>query len=83
MQKNSFIDYPAKISCVVFTPGCNMNCWYCHNREIINENEGAYDENQVLEFLKKRAGFLDAVVVSGGEATLQPDLIEFILKLGI
>lgn len=81
MQKNSFIDYPAKISCVVFTPGCNMNCWYCHNREIINENEGAYDENQVLEFLKKRAGFLDAVVVSGGEATLQPDLIEFIRKV--
>ncbi len=81
MQKNSFVDYPSKISCVVFTPGCNMNCWYCHNREIINESEGAYDEEQVLEFLKKRAGFLDAVVVSGGEATLQPDLIEFIKKV--
>ena len=81
MQKNSFVDYPSKISCVVFTPGCNMNCWYCHNREIINESEGAYDEEQVLEFLKKRAGFLDAVVVSGGEATLQPDLVEFIKKV--
>ena len=81
MQKNSFVDYPSKISCVLLTPGCNMNCWYCHNREIINESEGAYDEEQVLEFLKKRAGFLDAVVVSGGEATLQPDLVEFIKKV--
>ncbi len=77
LQKNSFIDYPASISTVVFTPGCNMNCWYCHNCEIINQTEGTISVDDVLEFLRERVGFIDAVVVTGGEPTLQSELPAF------
>jgi pyruvate formate lyase activating enzyme len=79
LQKNSMIDYPGKISAVVFTQGCNMNCGYCHNRRLINHNlnSSLIEEEEVLAFLEKRRGLLDGVVVSGGEPTLQKDLFCF------
>lgn len=80
-EKNSFVDFPSNIASVVFTPGCNFNCWYCHNKEIINETEGTFDQNQILNFLKERVGFLDGVVVTGGEPTMQADLLEFIKSI--
>lgn len=79
--KNSFIDYPKHISSVIFTPGCNMNCWYCHNRDIITMTEGTIDQDYVLEFLDKRKSFLDGVVISGGEPTMQSDLVSYIEKI--
>ncbi|MGI6623420.1 MAG: anaerobic ribonucleoside-triphosphate reductase activating protein [Clostridiaceae bacterium] len=87
LQKNSMVDFPGKISAVIFTQGCNMNCGYCHNRRLIKfteENE-VYDEDSVLAFLDKRRGLLDGVVISGGEPTLQKDLpcfIEQVKKMG-
>lgn len=75
--KNSFVDFPGKISCVVFTPGCNMNCWYCHNRAIINQTKGTISPDEVFHFLKTRQGLIDGVVITGGEPTLQPDLFAF------
>lgn len=80
-EKNSFIDYPQKIASVVFTPGCNMNCWYCHNREIILEKKGSIEQDDVFNFLYERKNFLDGLVITGGEPTLQKDLIEFIEKV--
>jgi len=65
---------------VIFCPGCNFNCWYCHNRELIKEKKGKIDEKEVLDYLKTRCGLIDAVVISGGEASLQPDLFDFIDK---
>lgn len=87
LQKNSMVDFPGKISAVVFTQGCNMNCGYCHNRRLIKfaEENDIYDEDGVLAFLEKRRGLLDGVVVSGGEPTLQKDLpcfIERVKKMG-
>ena len=79
--KNSFVDYPGNIAATIFTCGCNMNCWYCHNRDLITQQTGDYDENKILDFLKERKGFLDAVVVTGGEPTLQTDLKEFVKKV--
>lgn len=85
IQKNSFIDYPGKISCVLFLSGCNFNCPYCHNPDLA---KGCVEcphflkgENAVYDFLKKRKGFLDAVVISGGEPTLQKDLISLCEKI--
>jgi len=78
--KCSFVDFPGKIAAVVFTPGCNLNCFYCHNRELIDADSVpcATTPGRVVEWLKFRLGILDAVVVSGGEPTLQPDLAGFI-----
>ncbi|GHV04233.1 anaerobic ribonucleoside-triphosphate reductase activating protein [Clostridia bacterium] len=69
------MDYPGKIAAVVFCGGCNFNCWYCHNRHILHGYD-AIDEREVFSFLEKRKGQIDAVVFSGGEATLQKDLAE-------
>ncbi|MDY4788322.1 MAG: anaerobic ribonucleoside-triphosphate reductase activating protein [Bacilli bacterium] len=80
LQKSSTIDYPSKLSCVIFTIGCNLDCFYCHNRQLI-ENAPLIDEDEVLYFLKKRRHLLDGVVISGGEPTLQKDLIDFIKKV--
>ena len=80
--KNSFVDYPNYISSVVFTFGCNFNCWYCHNRRIIEDKSSEnISEEEVLNFLSKRKGFIDGLVISGGEPTLNPELENFIRKV--
>jgi pyruvate formate lyase activating enzyme len=84
VQKNSFIDYPGKISCVLFTSGCNFDCPYCHNPELAN-GCSTYSpfstEKGVYDFLDSRKAFLDGVVISGGEPTLQKDLISLCEKV--
>lgn len=75
--KSSLIDYPGLISCVLFVPGCNYNCFYCHNRSLIDGSHILITPQYVADFLQKRAGLLDGVVISGGEPTLQSDLIPF------
>jgi pyruvate formate lyase activating enzyme len=71
LQKTSLIDYPGKVSCVVFLTGCNFSCPYCHNPELAR---GQYperiDRDALLAFLDQRRSLLDGVVVSGGEPTL-------------
>ena len=77
LQKNSFIDYPGKISCVLFLSGCNFECPYCHNPELAcgdASRPSRLDEKTVFEFLETRIGFLDGVVISGGEPTIHKDL---------
>lgn len=83
IEKCSFVDYPGHLAAVMFTSGCNWNCFYCHNRSIIGEENPAPVLNAAgaLAWLKTRRGFLDAVVVTGGEPTLQPDLIDFLRML--
>lgn len=69
------IDYPDHIACVLFCQGCAWRCRYCHNPELIRaQAEGAVAWHEVVAFLRKRQGLLQAVVFSGGEATLQPAL---------
>jgi pyruvate formate lyase activating enzyme len=78
-QKSSLIDYPGKISAIVFTQGCNFGCPYCHNPELVDPGRFIDDLeiSDVLSFLEKRIGQLDAVVITGGEPTIHSDLIEF------
>ena len=78
IAKNSLVDYPGMVACVLFVPGCNYDCFYCHNRALIDGSHTILDTRQVWDFLQKRAGLLDAVVVSGGEPTLQKGLDETI-----
>jgi pyruvate formate lyase activating enzyme len=77
MVKSSFVDYPGLVACVLFVPGCNYNCFYCHNRNLLDGTHEIVLPGCVEDFLKRRAVMLDGVVISGGEPTLQPDLIFF------
>ena len=73
LLKSSFIDYPGKLGCVLFLSGCNFDCPYCHNPELVagcREPRKQYEQKDVFDFLKKRSGFLEGVVISGGEPTL-------------
>lgn len=81
MVKSSFVDYPGLIACVLFVPGCNYNCFYCHNRQLIDGTHEIVLPGYVEDFLKRRANMLDGVVVSGGEPTLQPDLLIFLERI--
>lgn len=79
--RNSFVDYPGRIASVVFLSGCNYDCFYCHNRNIITAGSPDIPEEPVWAFLEKRQGLLDAVVITGGEPTLQAGLSEFIRRI--
>lgn len=83
LQKFSLIDYPEKIASVIFTQGCNFRCRYCHNPELVIPQEycRGIPEEEVIEFLKTRKKYLSGVVVSGGEPTIQKDLVPFLGKL--
>ena len=81
LQKTTFIDYPEKIACIVFTQGCNFSCGYCHNPELFEHKEPALLVPAFFEFLKTRKGKLDGVVITGGEPTLHKDLKEFIKSI--
>ncbi|HNT56982.1 MAG TPA: anaerobic ribonucleoside-triphosphate reductase activating protein, partial [Syntrophales bacterium] len=83
LQKVSLIDYPGRISAVVFTQGCNFRCPYCHNPGLLPMDAPAalLAEEDVLFFLEKRRGRLDGVTVSGGEPTIQAGLAGFLRKV--
>ncbi|MCW8894387.1 anaerobic ribonucleoside-triphosphate reductase activating protein [Sulfurimonas sp.] len=78
------LDYPNHLACIVWFSGCNMRCDYCYNKDIVFAKDGIYSYDEVLKFLKTRQNLLEAVVLSGGEASSY-DLVPFcqeIKKLG-
>ncbi len=84
IQKNSLIDYPGKLSCVLFVSGCNFTCPYCHNPQLVKGGSGysnGLDEKAFCEFLENRKGFIDGVVISGGEPTLRKELVLLCTKI--
>lgn len=82
-QNETTIDYPGKMAIIVFTPGCNFRCKFCHNPELIAENPGNIDVDVLLKNIKNRknAGWYQGVCISGGEPTLHTGLIDFCKKL--
>lgn len=81
IQKNSLIDYPSKISCVLFTSGCNFRCPYCHNPDLVRPPFQSTPMETIFAFLERRKSLLDGVVITGGEPTLHDDLSEFCSRI--
>jgi pyruvate formate lyase activating enzyme len=80
-QKTSLLDYPDMISSIVWTIGCNFNCPFCYNTELIRGTVQTIYEEQIFNHLKKREGIIESLVISGGEPFLQKDLDIFCKKI--
>ena len=83
LQKMTLLDYPGKIACTVFLGHCNFRCPFCQNGGLVlhPEQEPLIEEKELLGFLRKRQGLLDAVCISGGEPTLEKDLPSFLRQI--
>lgn len=82
IQKTSLVDFPDRIAAVLFTPGCNLRCPFCHNWRLVLEPKGPFlSGKDVLQILESRKRHVDAVVITGGEPTMHTDLPEFLMEL--
>jgi pyruvate formate lyase activating enzyme len=77
------VDYDGVVASTVFTGGCNFRCGFCHNSALVLDykNIQTIDENEILEYLKKRKGIIEGLCITGGEPTLNYDLPLFIEKV--
>ncbi len=82
-QGISTLDYPDKISSILFTPGCNFFCPYCYNKILCKEHHKLpeIDLQDLIIALKDREGFIEGIVITGGEPTIHDDLVDFIKYL--
>jgi pyruvate formate lyase activating enzyme len=85
LQKQSLIEYPGKISAVIFLGGCNLRCSFCYVPHLVLPEEikkqKEIPQREIFSFLKERKNFLEAVAISGGEPTINKDLPDFIKKI--
>ncbi len=85
LEEITLIDYPKKIACIVFLSGCNFRCPWCYAPELVLpekiKEHPHLEENFFLNFLRKRKGKLDGVVVCGGEPTIHEKLPSFLEKI--
>lgn len=79
--KTTLIDYPDTLASVVYLPKCNFRCGYCHNSDLVFYHSTEYDEELIINHLKKRKGIIDGIVITGGEPTLHNDLFKFMKKV--
>lgn len=80
LEKMSLVDYDGKVCATIFTGGCNFLCPFCQNSPLVIDfkTQPIIDEEYIFDYLAKRKGILDGLCISGGEPTLQSDLIPFI-----
>ncbi len=82
IQKTSLVDFPNRVASVLFTPGCNLRCPYCHNWRIVVDPKPPFlNDETTLKILEERKKFVDAVVVTGGEPTIHKELPKFLKRL--
>ncbi len=74
-------DFPGNLACIIFTNGCNFNCDYCYNRDLVESHAPEISEEEIFSYLNQRKNMLDGVVISGGEPTIWNDLIPFMEKI--
>lgn len=81
--KTSYVDYPGKISSVIFLAGCNFRCKYCYNKDLVSNapSLAVIPKEVVFDYLGKRKNVLEGICVTGGEPTVNPQLPKFLSEL--
>jgi pyruvate formate lyase activating enzyme len=81
--ETSFLDWPGRLAAVLFLGGCNFRCPFCHNAELVlaPQRIPSIPLAGVLERLLQLRGWVDGIVVSGGEPTLSPCLPELLGRI--
>jgi pyruvate formate lyase activating enzyme len=74
-------DFPGNLACIIFTSGCNFDCPYCYNRDLVESKAAEIKEEEIFDYLDQRKNMLDGVVISGGEPTIWNDLIPFMKRI--
>jgi len=69
-------DIPNKSTMVIFTVGCNLSCGFCRNKYLLHESVGRDIEVSELMGQIKSNMLVSSVSISGGEPTLQKDLLD-------
>ena len=84
LQKLTLLDYPERTAAILFLPGCNLRCPFCHNSELIHTKQPTIDYKNIEQYLIKRKNMLDGIVITGGEPSLQDitPLLKQIKNLG-
>lgn len=85
LRKTTLIDYPGQVAATVFLTGCNFRCSFCYSSELVLpekiKKQPKISEKELFDFLRKRRGLLEGIVICGGEPTCNEDLPEFIRKI--
>ncbi len=87
LEKTTLADFPGKVACIVFLVNCNFKCPYCYNKELTaykffkKSKRKLIPEEEFFSFLTKNKKMLDGVVITGGEPTCSPGIIDFVKKI--
>ena len=82
LLKTTLIDYPEKIACTIFLPGCNLRCPFCHNKSIVFEEEkNLIPIEEIIKHISKRKNILQGVCISGGEPLIYKELPDFVKEI--
>ncbi|MCL2293581.1 MAG: anaerobic ribonucleoside-triphosphate reductase activating protein [Spirochaetes bacterium] len=85
--KTTLLDYPEKLACTIFLPGCNLRCPFCHNKSLVlGEEENLFPIEEIIQYIHKRKNILQGVCISGGEPLIYdnlPDLAREIRSAGV
>lgn len=73
----NMLDWEGRLVTTVFVAGCNFRCPFCHNPELVSAptHPATIPFSTVEEHLTAKADWLDGVVLSGGEPTINPALL--------
>lgn len=74
----SLNEWHGKISSIIFTQSCNWRCPYCHGWRFVKDQMPQINIDEIYNYLDKNINWIDGIVITGGEPTLQKDLKSFI-----
>ena len=70
----TLVDWPGRLAAIVFLPRCNLRCPFCHAGALLADPAETIPLGAILAHIESRGGWIDGVVICGGEPTIWPGL---------